>query len=363
MRLLHTRAHSHTPMIWATHRMYMRSHWDLWLRSGIAIFGICVAQGFAATPGISNAGDQALTTARLALQNADYRGVIKILQPAMAKLGGNASAWRYLGVSQLKLYQPRAARVAFAKALSLDPHNPQPLVYIGIAAAQMGQTDEAFSWFQRAKATRKIDMTQLANEPDLESLRHDARYLALLPRAEDFAHPFVENVNVIREWDGEASGDQFGWIARVVGDVDGDGVTDFVTSAPTKNIAGANAGRVYVYSGRTGALIWSVDGSPGDQLGSGIEAAGDTNGDGIPDIVASAPEIDSAYVYDGRDGRVLLTLHGEAKGDRFGEHVSSAGDFEGDGHADLIVGAPGNNANGHAARRCIRQHGYGLCRR
>jgi hypothetical protein len=44
----------------------------------------------------------------------------------------------------------------------------------------------------------------------------------------------------------------------------------------TKAIGGAAAGRVYVYSTKDGRLIWSIDGKPGDQLGSGVEAAGDT---------------------------------------------------------------------------------------
>ena len=71
-----------------------------------------------------------------------------------------------------------------------------------------------------------------------------------MPRPKGFARPFVEDVNIIREWDGESAGDQFGWIARVIGDVDGDGMNDFVTSAPTKNLGGADAGRIYVYSGQ-----------------------------------------------------------------------------------------------------------------
>jgi len=163
--------------------------------------------------------------------------------------------------------------------------------------------------------------------------------------------PFVEPVTVIHEWLGESPGDQFGWIARVIGDVDADGCNDFVTSAPTRKNGGDNAGRVYVYSGRSGALMWKVDGAPGDQLGSGIEAAGDVNGDGIADVIASAPEIDSAYLYSGRDGRTLRTLHGERPGDHFGEHVASVGDMDDDGYADVIIGAPGNNAAGKGAGR------------
>src|SRR4029079_17107064 len=117
-----------------------------------------------------------------------------------------------------------------------------------------------------------------------------ARFTALLPAPEDFANPFVEPVTILREWDGEGSGEQFGSIARNIGDVDGDHVADVVTSAPTKNVGGANAGRLYVYSTKTGKLLWQADGHPGDQLGSGVEGAGDTNGDGVPDVIASAPD-------------------------------------------------------------------------
>jgi hypothetical protein len=81
-----------------------------------------------------------------------------------------------------------------------------------------------------------------------------------------------------------------------------------------------------------------------------LEAAGDVNGDGIPDVIASAPAIGTTYVFSGRDGRKLLTLHGDAKDDRFGEHVAAAGKASG-GAVELIVGAPADNARGNGAGR------------
>jgi hypothetical protein len=194
-------------------------------------------------------------------------------------------------------------------------------------------------------------MTYAQSDADLDALTKDPRFASLMPLPEDFANPFVEPVKIIREWDGESMNDQFGWIARNVGDVDGDGVNDVVTSAPTNAAGGEKAGRVYVYSTKSGRLLWTADGRANDQLGTGVECAGDVNGDGVPDVIAGAPGGGSAYVYSGRDGKVLLTLSAENKGDNFGAHASSAGDVDGDGHADVMVGAPANGAGGKGAGR------------
>jgi len=227
---------------------------------------------------------------------------------------------------------------------------------LGVVAALKNRPDEAFEWLGKARATRKLDMTYLQVDTDVDAIRKDPRFAALLPTPADFANPFVEDVKVVREWDGEAMNDQFGWIARNIGDVDGDGVADFVTSAPTQSGAAKQAGRVYAYSSRTGKLLWSADGRAGDQLGNGIEGAGDTNHDGIPDVIAGAPGGAGAgggraIIYSGRDGRVLHTFEAEADGDAFGQHVSGAGDLDGDGYADVLVGAPGNSAGGKGAGR------------
>jgi hypothetical protein len=156
-------------------------------------------------------------------------------------------------------------------------------------------------------------------------------------------------VNVIQELRGEAKGAQFGWIARRIGDVDGDKVADWTTSAPTFPVDGQPAGRVYVYSGKSGKLIWKQTGSGAAMLGIGVEGAGDTNGDGVPDVIAGAPGAGFAYVYSGRDGKQLLKLGGGVAADSFGRHTATAGDLDGDKRDDVIVGAPGAGGGAGAA--------------
>ena len=283
-----------------------------------------------------------LADALALLQKGDFSAAAQALEAVTKRDPQNGRAWRNLGLAYQKLKDPDRAIATFRHALELQPEMVGPTYSIALAYASKNDADGVFEWLGKARATRRIDMMQAESDPDLAPFRSDPRFASLLPAPADFANPFVEPVKIIREWDGEAAHDQFGWIARSIGDVDGDGVPDFVTSAPTKNIGGADAGRVYAYSSRTGKLLWSVDGHPGDQLGIGIEAAGDANRDGIPDVVASAPGAGKAYIYSGKDGALLVTITAEDNGDNFGRHVAGTGDVNHDGYDDVIVGAPGN---------------------
>jgi len=284
------------------------------------------------------------------LQANDAAGAARILEDVTKREPSNGRAWRNLGLAYQTLKELDKSAAAYERALDVDPAVPTPIYNLGIVYALKNDRDRAFQWLQRAKATKKIDMTQADFAPELSALKKDPRFEALRPTRADFDHPFVEDVRIIREWDGEAANDQFGWIARNLGDVDGDHVADVVTSAPTAG-AGQTAGRIYVFSTKTGKRLWSADGAEGDQLGTGIEAAGDTNKDGIPDVIASAPGGGYAKIYSGSDGRVLRTLNAENKNDMFGRHADGAGDVDHDGYADVIVGAPGNNAAGQGAGR------------
>lgn len=296
----------------------------------------------ACSPQRHSATEATLAAGLARLQANDDAGAARILEQVTLREPQNGRAWRALGLAYQHLKDPDRAIPAYRRALEVDPAVPTPLFNLGVVYAMNGNRELAFASLIKAKATGKIDMTQLEVIPELAILRNDPRFAALLPTRQDFENPFVEPVKIIREWDGEASNDQFGWIARNIGDVDGDGVPDIVTSAPTHSGGGHEAGRIYVYSTKTGNLLWTADGKADDQLGTGVEAAGDTNGDGIPDVIASAPGGGYARIYSGRDGRVLLTLKAEHAGDEFGRHASGVGDVNHDGFADVMVGAPSN---------------------
>lgn len=299
----------------------------------------------------SVAPEPTLRDAMNRLQANDAAGAAKILEDVTKREPANGRAWRNLGLADQRLKNPDGAIHAYKQALEVDPAVPAPMFQLAALFASKHDNEEAFSWLARAKASHKLDMTQMDATPELAALKADPRYSALLPSRKDFDDPFVEPVAIIREWDGEAANDQFGWIARSIGDVDRDGVPDFVTSAPTSKAGGENSGRIYVYSTKSGKLLWKADGHVNDQLGTGLEAAGDVNGDGIPDVVASAPGGGYVNIYSGRDGRVWRTFKAENINDDFGRHVAGVGDVNRDGFADVIVGAPNNSASGDKAGR------------
>ena len=286
---------------------------------------------------------QTLEAALEKMQSGDPRGAAQLLEEVTQKKASQAPrAWSALGKAYQQLHQLDKAIAAYRHALELDPDAPRVMFPLGSAYAAKGEVGQAFEWLSRARDSGRYDMTEMTVDEDLKSLRSDPRFSALLPRPEAFEPPFVEPVKIIREWRGESSEDQFGWIARNIGDVDGDGIPDIVTSAPTHGEAGSNAGRIYVYSTGTGKLLWTADGAPGDQLGTGVERAGDTDRDGVPDVVASCPAgTGVAYIYSGRDGRMLQHFKSSNPDESFGNHISGAGDVDHDGYADVIVGAPG----------------------
>jgi hypothetical protein len=164
---------------------------------------------------------------------------------------------------------------------------------------------------------------------------------------------------------GVAAGDFFGYSVSTAGNVNGDGYSDVIVGARINDAGGTDAGRAYIYFGgalmdNTADVIMTGE-AAGDLFGSSVSTAGDVNGDGYSDVIVGANANDAGgsnagrvYVYFGgtsMDNIADVIMTGEAASDFFGTSVSTAGDVNGDGYSDVIVGAFGNDAGGSAAGR------------
>jgi hypothetical protein len=156
-------------------------------------------------------------------------------------------------------------------------------------------------------------------------------------------------------FNGIAAGDMFGWAVAGPGDVNGDGVGDIAIGAPNADPGGrGNAGMVRVFSGADGSRLYDYTGSVGgEMLGKALVGPGDVNGDGLADLLIGAPgarpggvqEAGRCYLYASREGLLQVFDGGTAIGG-LGSSLAAIGDVNGDGYADLAIGAPGENPNG-----------------
>lgn len=216
---------------------------------------------------------------------------------------------------------------------------------------------------------------------------------------------------------GPAASDQLGAAVAGAGDINHDGVPDLIVGAPDASNGGNQRGKAIVYSGATGGILYTVLGTANgerrgvsvdgvgdvngdlfgdfivgsymgaklfsgvsggllmdftaigdDRLGVGVAAAGDVNGDLVPDILIGAtqdvnifvPGKGYAKVFSGAGFGTLLTVGGDGDGDRFGLTVASAGDVNGDGRADFLVGADQAAGGGNGYVRLFSGNGGGV---
>jgi hypothetical protein len=153
---------------------------------------------------------------------------------------------------------------------------------------------------------------------------------------------------------GVALNDGLGWSVSGAGDVNGDGYDDVIVGAPyytngTLNFCGA----AYVHHGSPSGVASTASatltgGGTYDYFGWSVSGAGDVNGDGYDDILVGAYHYDNftgrAYVHHGSSSGVLarasVILTGGAANDQFGFSVAGAGDVNDDGYDDVVIGAP-----------------------
>ncbi len=145
--------------------------------------------------------------------------------------------------------------------------------------------------------------------------------------------------------------------ASGAGDVDGDGFADIIVGDTGDTTFGLATGRVTVYSGATGAILFTATGGAAkDYFGQSVENAGDVDADGVPDVIVGAPQNSTfspdpgyAVVLSGATGLPIHTFTGASAEDAFGFSTSGAGDVDADGFADLVLGAPSTAGGGNLA--------------
>lgn len=148
----------------------------------------------------------------------------------------------------------------------------------------------------------------------------------------------------------------FGYSVSSAGDINGDGYSDVIIGAPNYDKGESNEGVAFIYMGSASGLATAPDrtleaNQPDAKFGHSVSNAGDVNGDGFADVIVGAPMFDknennegAAFVYHGSGSGLntvpTTTLESNQPEANFGHRVALAGDVNNDGFSDVIAAAP-----------------------
>jgi len=290
-----------------------------------------------------------------------YHGSVSGLSNTENWSAENNQAYSYFGIS-----------VSTAGDVNGDGYSD---VIIGAFEFQNGQTDEGAAYVYHGSATG------LSNNYDwmVEGNIADAKYGLNVSEAGDVNgdgysdvivgspyeasgyayvyHGSNSGLSSVASWSKNiVSADDFGFNVSTAGDVNGDGYSDVVIGSPKFTNGQTEEGAAYVYHGSSTGLQNTYSrllqsNQNNAEFGNSVSCAGDVNGDGYSDIIIGALLYDNentiegkAFVYLGSNSGVLSAEDWSAEGNLdatyFGFSVSSAGDINGDGYSDVLVGSP-----------------------
>lgn len=177
---------------------------------------------------------------------------------------------------------------------------------------------------------------------------------------------------------GAEAGDRFGSALANAGDTDRDGRDDLLVGAPLTDGVGEDSGAAYLFRGPLSgevsatAATGRITGEAGDQVGAAV-SGGDLDGDGFADLLVGAIGDDRGA----EEAGAVVLVHGPFEGalrtadadasflgfaptDHVGYSLCGGSDLDGDGVRDLLVGAPGHEANGRDAGAAFVVSGRGF---
>jgi hypothetical protein len=245
---------------------------------------------------------------------------------------------------------PEPSTTRFGQTIAtMDDLNGDGVPDLAVAAPfQDGDFDSALSSYGKPQNVGKIFLVDGAN-------------LSILNELDD---PEFEQIQQ------QHFGGQMGASMASVADLNGDGVAELLAGVPHHNTDSEgkrdfiHAGEAFVFSGKDGALIFTLTDPTTEEdgrMGAAVTGLGDVDADGVPDLLVGAPgkdiggeeslvDVGLAYVFSGKSGQVIRTLNHPAAGASeagaaFGSAVANAGDVDKDGVSDMLIGAPGE---GHA---------------
>ena len=301
------------------------------------------------------------TVAWTLTQVGDETGMIAA-EAAHLVSDGNRLAYERGVITEWYINDARGLQQGFT--LDAPPNHPQPaVVYLELAldgtltAHEVGDGEQILFTMGDTPVLSysnlyAFDATAKALPSRMKLVRNeDGRSLIQLEVDTALAEfPIVvDPVASTADWiAGIAQDGQFGFDVSTAGDVNNDGFDDVIVGANTYDGGSGNEGAAFIFLGSDQGLkinpSWQVIGNaPGGEFGFAVSEAGDVNGDGFDDVIVGSPGNSRATVFFGKANMPNQTpdwSKNQQAGSQFGFDVSSAGDVNNDGRDDILIGAP-----------------------